>query len=185
MPYDAEVEYIERTSGNARIDLGFNDFAVFEITAQATATASSSMIVLSCNSGGGGGTWFGVPPNVNNVWGLSNVSGAYSNVSSLNKTVINVDFTVNPVAGSIGENTFTRTRGTVNTNWYLFGTNSGGYPFTGKIFKLKAYVNNVLVRDMIPVRVEQVGYLYDRVSEELFGNDGTGSFTIGPDKNAQ
>lgn len=40
---------------------------------------------------------------------------------------------------------------------------------------------NTLVRDYIPVRVGQVGYMYDRVSGELFGNVGTGSFILGND----
>ena len=39
-----------------------------------------------------------------------------------------------------------------------------------------------LVRDFIPVRVGTVGYMYDRVSGQLFGNQGTGDFIIGPDK---
>ena len=39
-----------------------------------------------------------------------------------------------------------------------------------------------LAFDGISVRVGQVGYLYDRVSGTLFGNAGTGAFTIGPDK---
>ncbi len=41
--------------------------------------------------------------------------------------------------------------------------------------------NGFLVRDFIPVRVGQVGYMYDRVSRKLFGNKGTGSFVLGPD----
>lgn len=40
---------------------------------------------------------------------------------------------------------------------------------------------DTLVRDYIPVRVGTVGYMYDRVSGELFGNSGTGSFTLGAD----
>ena len=36
--------------------------------------------------------------------------------------------------------------------------------------------------DIIPVRVGDVGYLYDRVSGQLFGNSGTGEFIVGPDK---
>ena len=36
--------------------------------------------------------------------------------------------------------------------------------------------------DIIPVRVGDIGYLYDRVSGQLFGNSGTGAFIIGPDK---
>lgn len=39
-----------------------------------------------------------------------------------------------------------------------------------------------VLRDMIPVRVGNVGYMYDRVSGQLFGNGGTGSFVLGPDK---
>lgn len=38
------------------------------------------------------------------------------------------------------------------------------------------------IRDFIPVRVGSVGYLYDRVSGQLFSNAGTGAFVIGPDK---
>lgn len=41
--------------------------------------------------------------------------------------------------------------------------------------------NGVLVRDFVPVRVGDVGYLYDRVSGQLFGNIGTGAFVIGRD----
>ena len=36
--------------------------------------------------------------------------------------------------------------------------------------------------DIIPVRVGDVGYLYDRVSGQLFGKSGTGAFIVGPDK---
>lgn len=40
-----------------------------------------------------------------------------------------------------------------------------------------------VLRDMIPVRVGSVGYMYDRISGQLFGNGGTGSgFILGPDK---
>jgi hypothetical protein len=42
--------------------------------------------------------------------------------------------------------------------------------------------NGAVVRDFIPVRVGNVGYLYDKVSKKLFGNAGTGSFILGPDK---
>ena len=35
--------------------------------------------------------------------------------------------------------------------------------------------------DLIPVRVGTTGYMYDRVSGQLFGNSGTGDFILGPD----
>lgn len=50
-----------------------------------------------------------------------------------------------------------------------------------KIAAFKAYSSGVMKMDMIPVRVGQVGYMYDKVSKTLFGNAGTGSFTLGPD----
>ena len=36
--------------------------------------------------------------------------------------------------------------------------------------------------DLIPVRKGNIGYLYDKVSGKLFANQGTGTFTLGPDK---
>ena len=34
---------------------------------------------------------------------------------------------------------------------------------------------------MVPVRVGQVGYMYDKVSGEFFENKGSGNFGLGPD----
>ena len=51
-----------------------------------------------------------------------------------------------------------------------------------RLYYFKIYSNNVLVRDFIPVRVGTIGYLYDKVSGQLFGNAGTGSFILGSDK---
>jgi hypothetical protein len=38
------------------------------------------------------------------------------------------------------------------------------------------------IQDLIPVRKDGVGYMYDKVSGNLLGNSGTGDFVIGPDK---
>ena len=51
-----------------------------------------------------------------------------------------------------------------------------------RLYGAKIYLNNALVRDYIPVRKGQVGYMYDKVSGQLFGNSGTGNFILGPDK---
>lgn len=42
--------------------------------------------------------------------------------------------------------------------------------------------NSVKSMQLIPVRVGQVGYLYDKISRKFFANKGNGSFTLGPDK---
>ena len=53
---------------------------------------------------------------------------------------------------------------------------------SGKLYYCKIWKGGSLVRDYIPVRVGQVGYMYDKVSGQLFGNSGTGDFVLGPDK---
>ena len=50
-----------------------------------------------------------------------------------------------------------------------------------RIASCRIYDNNILVRDYITVRRGTVGYLYDRVSGQLFGNAGTGAFGYGND----
>lgn len=60
----------------------------------------------------------------------------------------------------------------------------GEYQYTTgvRVHSLKCYEDGVLILDFIPVRVGQVGYMYDKVSGLLFGNNGTGNFTLGNDK---
>lgn len=43
------------------------------------------------------------------------------------------------------------------------------------------YTGGLLNQDMIPVRKNQTGYLFDSVSSQLFGNAGTDSFVVGND----
>ena len=50
-----------------------------------------------------------------------------------------------------------------------------------ELYYCKLFKDDILVRDFIPVRVGQVGYMYDKVSKKLFGNAGTGAFILGPD----
>lgn len=49
------------------------------------------------------------------------------------------------------------------------------------VYSAQLSTSGVLQRDLIPVRVGNVGYMYDRVSGQLFGNSGTGEFGVGPD----
>ena len=52
----------------------------------------------------------------------------------------------------------------------------------GRIYSFRVSEGGVLRFDGIPVRKGTTGYLYDRVSKQLFGNAGTGDFVLGPDK---
>ena len=53
-----------------------------------------------------------------------------------------------------------------------------------RIIKCIFTENNNILRDFIPVRKNGIGYMYDKVSGQLFGNAGTGQFIIGPDKSS-
>lgn len=50
-----------------------------------------------------------------------------------------------------------------------------------RCYYAKFISNGQIVGDFIPVRVGNVGYMYDKVSGKLFGNLGAGNFILGPD----
>lgn len=50
-----------------------------------------------------------------------------------------------------------------------------------RYYYFKMWDDGVLKLDLIPVRVGNVGYMYDRVTGNLYGNSGSGNFIIGPD----
>lgn len=69
---------------------------------------------------------------------------------------------------------------------YLFAYSKNNTPY--RIGKARFYSfrcfdtdSGLLVRDFVPVRKSGFGYMFDRVSGELFGNMGSGEFLIGPD----
>lgn len=59
-------------------------------------------------------------------------------------------------------------------------------PASAKYYRSKWWDNGTLVRSFIPVRDENnVGYMFDEVTGQLFGNAGSGSFGIGNDLKTQ
>jgi hypothetical protein len=67
-------------------------------------------------------------------------------------------------------------------DYYTIGGNSDSFNSPWKLVHLSISEDDTLIFDLIPVRVGTTGYLYDKVSGQLFGNNGTGSFILGPDK---
>lgn len=65
----------------------------------------------------------------------------------------------------------------------LFGARSDGEElYAARIYFMRFYVDTNDIYDLIPVRIKDVGYMYDKVSGQLFTNQGNGAFIIGPDK---
>lgn len=51
----------------------------------------------------------------------------------------------------------------------------------GRVYAFSIRKEGEAVLDLVPVRVGDEGFMYDRVSGRLFGNSGTGRFVVGPD----
>ena len=63
-----------------------------------------------------------------------------------------------------------------------FGTNDYREQTSSKVYGLMMWQGITLVRSFIPVRdSNNVGYMYDEVTGQLFGNAGSGSFVVGND----
>lgn len=65
---------------------------------------------------------------------------------------------------------------------YILGRIGSSTSFFGRLFEFEIINQSDSNRiDLIPVRCGTTGYMYDRVSGTLFGNDGTGDFVLGAD----
>lgn len=198
LPFDAEVEYLEGgtvNGGVAFIDTGYTPNSSTRIEATAAPLTGSS---YSGRFGNRSRVTFGAYQNTAYVaQGDHYYPGAivYGRFYSFINDIPNRDVTVVDV-GSKSTSAV--------SNWYpqlyplyLFVSNvsplSSGIVITGhhidsnsiggmRISSCRIYDNNILVRDYISVRKGTVGYMYDRVSGQLFGNVGTGAFDVGPDK---
>ena len=186
VPYDAEVEYLEST-GTQWIDTGIKPASTTKAVVDTAFTRGS---VLGSLSSSNYSTWFcftgGTATTVRYYYGgISNYD------YTIDKTMrhvygISKDFEID--GSVVYTSSKTLTTGTLNI--YAFGRNHTGNPndlLKGKIFSLKIYDGDDLVRDFHPVRFTNEqgmneGAMYDRVSGELFGNMGSGEFLIGPDK---
>ena len=82
-----------------------------------------------------------------------------------------------------GTYSVTNTAGSTSYPLFAFAHNASGTASNFakvKIYSLKIYENNVLVRDYIPVLDHAgVACLYDKVTKELYYNAGSGAFSYG------
>ena len=194
IPYDAEVEYLRNIGKTQRINTGIvggpglrvqTRIASFEKVNDKWAISSFAAdarlyVAYQYRSNTDGGYWGG-------GYGTYFSGTADTGMAALGVFAdLDVQFTdayqiltVDGVERARWAKTnYTGTN--VNPLW-LFGHSSSS--FECAIGPTKIWMNGVLVRDFIPVRKDGVGYMYDRVSGQLFGNVGTGDFVVGPDKN--
>lgn len=178
--YDAEIEYLESTGTQyIQLSLSANAGQYFGV--------SGYMIPLKTSSGGilgtspyqqfdasyySGSTTITYASSVGNVtknggWGGTTNAKTYFELSTEGKTNNGVFSSLNrPLTASInGFRIFSSYRSANSVKFCSF----------------KITVGDSVIYDLIPVRIGSVGYMYDKVSDTLFGNTGTGSFVLGPD----
>lgn len=188
LPYDVEIEYLE-SSGTQYINTGYVPSTPTKAECAFKGQFDNKRL-FGCRKGSMGNNQFDVilydTSNFGIIFRIAN-SDNYTFKPTQNNAYYELSFdkahfTVNGVTTNISN-------GSYNTVYplLLFGLNNGGNinPIdlcTAKMYYFKLYEGNVLILDFIPVRVGQVGYMYDKVSGQLFGNSGTGNFILGPDK---
>lgn len=190
LPYDAAIEYLQ-SSGAQYINTGIKPTTNFkcEIKAQYVQNNNGFDTMVGCYDG----TNYGVAVGLQSTSGgnklyvqLGTTNYALSDASTLTLHIFTTQLANSTqsidVDGTKSSNSFS---GSVpNMNLFLFARNKStiGNFSNAKIYYCKIWNGGNLVFDAIPVRVGSTGYMYDRVSGQLFGNLGSGSFTLGNDK---
>ena len=190
VPYDAEIEYLEST-GTQWIDTevnGSSDLICDALWSYASASAWAAPFGARTNSSTNAYAVTG--------WGSTADRNIYVNFGSKSSYLYHVGLDIYQYSWKLhlenGNSTLWRNDTAIATSSTIVpsfitagsiivsGLREGDSILTGAGVRIH-YFKLGNVRDFIPVRVGQTGYMYDRVSKRLFGNQGTGSFVLGPD----
>ena len=186
LPYDAELEYLSRPYAASSEDSSpYIDTGIYGDLD--TEFGMEYMMTVSISSAPVGG-YRGTDNNITLFTGTDSNDNRFGVTTAKANNTVGVKYSVyinryvykrsDGLEIPINYNVSFQTGGSLRIgNW-----NRNDQGFGGRIYSAYIKQNNVLIMDLIPVRVGQVGYMYDKVSKQLFGNGGTGSFILGPDK---
>ncbi len=188
LPYDAEVEYLEST-GTQYIDTGIIPNNTTGIFAKVYVGNTTDRYFLGGNLGGTGNRWgFGHSSN-----GFYCGYGALlsSRLKYNNTVLLKLNFLNNREMSMtlFSDQTITQSESlptltfSPNLNIRLYCGAHNTNALACRFYSCTITQGNEVVMDLIPVRKSSIGYMYDRISGELLGNNGTGSFVLGSDIN--
>ena len=183
VPYDAEIEFLSGASG-AYINTGFvptqNDFKLV-VDAYKNTTGDNMLLYVynSETSNYFNLNWYATTAYFRYLGTQKTSSAAYGTHTFQMGSPCKID---NTNVNITGTKSFVGNTEPLNLFAIVKPTGKSSY-FKGRFYSMQGYYGSTLVLDYIPVRVGQVGYIYDKVSKKLMGNSGTGSFGIGNDKN--
>jgi len=184
LPYDAEVEWIKSTAG-AYVDTGIKASGNLRIKTTLYDFFTQEFLGKWCFGGRNGNLdkSFGIfisKSRQSVFFTYSNTNKEIQNFSAYPQTAVveigNGIIQIGGIGSSYNIATFIS-----DYNLLLFGYNDGGNVITYEGITMgDTYITDgVTTLDLIPVRKNGKGYMYDRISGELRG---TGDFIAGPDK---
>ena len=186
-PYDNRIEYLEST-GTQYINTGIVPDGATGISIKLAAYDNTDSYAVGLRDTSSNTRWCIGHSTSGWYWGY----GSYLN-SGTRITALAVDSKLNwmtdgkfYVSDGLSEKEYTLPdlSFTPSNNIRLFGSAgvSGTYTkWSGKIYSVQISQGSAIIMDLIPVRIGLTGYMYDKISGELFGNDGSGTFTLGND----
>lgn len=186
LPYDAEVEYLN-FNGNCFIDTGYIPKGAniriktkVKFVGYTDNTNWTPWFQAYTNENTGCHRFIRVNSNNTNVYAYN---GAKANGGGTTIPVtLNTTYTIdmNKQVLSINDKTYNllSPSNVLNTGVLRIGHNKVLLYY----YYFQVYDNEQLIIDYNPVRIGNVGYMYDKVSGQLFGNSGTGNFILGADK---
>ena len=195
LPYDAEVEYLQ-SDGNQYIDtlIPYDATIVCDAGVKLTANTTGQYILGIYVKNSDESVWRWSVNDANNRlrphFGTNTSTSIQISVSMNAWLTLHADYRYLTVGTKTVDSKATSFIPDEDATIAIFGRHnynhttdvesfSNGQKCAYSYFKLT--VDNALVLDMIPVRKDGVGYMYDKVSGNLFGNVGTGTFTYGSD----
>lgn len=187
--YDYEVEYLQG-NGNAYINTNYcpNSNTILKLKYSYSATTQTPIFVrynidsnttcafglyISANSSNGNVYYYGVEPDK-----------MYKKTGLSTSTIIDATLDINKIIVNDVESSITRSEFNIPIPIYIFRGNINNVVSNTsddiRIYSCVIIENNEIIMDLIPVVKDGIGYMFDRISKQLFGNMGDGSFVLGP-----
>lgn len=187
-----QVEYIE-TTGEEYIYTGFKAIGNLKVEGKVyTEVQNTEMAIVG--SVDNGGVEIGYSKTYNRFFVYSNSSTGVTPTSSIYNTVLEFtakintgsptkELTIHNIDGGVTQSETSSNGSFQNNELQLFKYNDSKYPFIGRLYELKFYDNNVIVRYFVPCyrKSDNVIGLYDTVTNVFYTNLGTGTFEKGKD----
>lgn len=184
LPYDAEVEYL--IFNKCSVNTGIKPSTNYKYYWKYLWTDRANYTYIFTN-GGSSGNWF----MFGGIEASNRTHIHIKSSTSLNSNIINANTLYEGSFMRNGNNMEVRLNNTLMASLAYMDFQSSRNLIINDYRDFNIYMynfsiyneNDVLILGLIPVRVGTTGYMYDKVSGQLFSNNGTGSFIVGPDVN--